>query len=286
MAQRKRPAKAQTAIDVEALLAELKQRIERDGAVKRSEIVPKSAREQLVSRLVGDGFEAGKTHVRRSLALQLEDALAHSALIPMSGLAAHLRGASVAERKVAVTDAVQRGKARRVLRGKAEVLCGPEVRVFGAEQLRRVGERVQALSKLLEKVTKMGDFVLLADDVEEAFGELRRALPKKAERAEEAETAGSQRPDETFEALLSAVDSTRDARSGLSFVPAIVGRLAPRIPKEQALQLLMTAAAQELLELRPEGGIGRLSEAELSVCPPGPHGTKLSWARRLGGGAE
>jgi hypothetical protein len=91
--------------------------------------------------------------------------------------------------------------------------------------------------------------------------------------------------DEAMQALLAAVDSTRDVRSGLSFVPAVVGRLAPELESSAAVKLLLTAAERELLELRPEGGIGRLSEAELAVCPSGPHGTRLSWARRLTGGA-
>lgn len=277
MAQRKRAAQSEVAVDLDSLLPELQQRLERDGAVKRSEIKPKSAQEPLVSRLIEQGFEASKTYVRRPLPLQLAEALAHGALIPLSGVSAHVRGATPAELKAAVASAMRSKQIRKVLRGKAEVLCGPEVRVLEAESLRRASERAQSLSRLLEKVTKKGDLGLLAEDVEEALAELHRALPKKAE---------SKREDESFAALLSAVDSTRDAHSGLSFVPAIVGRLAPRLSKDHAMQLLVAAAARELLELRPEGGIGRLSEAELSVCPPGPHGTKLSWARRLGGGAE
>jgi hypothetical protein len=42
----------------------------------------------------------------------------------------------------------------------------------------------------------------------------------------------------------------------------------------------VAAAMDGLLELRPEGGIHRLSDEELAACPEGPHGTRLSWARR------
>jgi len=275
MAQRKR-ATTEPSVDIDSVLAGLKQRLERDGAVKRSEIKPKALQEKLILRLVEHGFEVGKTCVRRPLQAQLADALSHAALIPVTGLASHVAGASSTELKAAIAQAVGAGKVRRALRGTAEVLCGPEVRVLDGEQLRRVGERAQAFAKLVEKVTRKGGLVLLADDVDEALADVQRVVPKRVE---------NKREDETFAALLSAVDSTRDGRSGLSFVPAIVGRLAPRIPTDQVIQMLVSAAARELLELRPEGGIGRLSEAELSVCPPGPHGTKLSWARRLGGGA-
>jgi hypothetical protein len=80
--------------------------------------------------------------------------------------------------------------------------------------------------------------------------------------------------------LLSAVDATRDSRTGLSFVPEIVAKLRPKLSSQAAGAILVAAAGDGLLELRPEGGINRLSEEELSMCPPGPQGTRLSWARR------
>jgi hypothetical protein len=80
--------------------------------------------------------------------------------------------------------------------------------------------------------------------------------------------------------LLSAVDATRDPRTGLSFVPAIVARLKAELDSARVTAALLEAARNGLLELRPEGGIQRLSREELLVCPPGPQGTRLSWARR------
>jgi hypothetical protein len=278
MAERSAKAnKAKSAFDLEAGVSELQQRLSREGAVRLSEIKPKALRDQAVARLVEAGFEATKSHLRRPLRAQLTEALAHGALVPLAAIGSHLQGASAVEIKAAIAHAVEQGEARRVLRGKAEILCGPQVKVVDSAQLLHLRERALAISKLVEKVTKKSGVVLLASDLDDALEELRSALPRAAE---------TKPADPNLSAVLSAVDSTRDDRSGLSFVPAIVGRLAPRIPGDQAIQLLLTAAAQELLELRPEGGIGRLSEAELSVCPPGPHGTKLSWARRLGGGAE
>lgn len=277
MAQRK-AARAKTVVDVDAAVREVEERLNRDGAMKLSELKPKALRDAVVPRLVEKGFEATKAYVRRPLLAQLSEALSHGALVPVSGLAAHVPGATSAELKTAVAQAVKSGRARTVLRGKAEVLCGPEVMVVDSAQLARIRERALALSKLVEKVTRKPGLALLAEDLEEALSEVRRAVPT-------APVIEKKREDDGLAALLSAVDSTRDVRSGLSFVPAIVGRLAPQIATPRAIELLMSAAARELLELRPEGGIGRLSEAELSVCPPGPHGTKLSWVRRLGGGA-
>jgi hypothetical protein len=84
-------------------------------------------------------------------------------------------------------------------------------------------------------------------------------------------------------ALLAALDAVRDVGSGMSFVPAVVRRLSAAMPVSEALELLMRAARRELIELRPEGGLGRLSGEELALCPPGPAGTRLSWARRSEG---
>jgi len=56
--------------------------------------------------------------------------------------------------------------------------------------------------------------------------------------------------------------------------------LRPSFTSDAAREALLTAAHSSLLELRPEGGINRLSPEELSLCPPGPQGTRLSWARR------
>jgi hypothetical protein len=86
--------------------------------------------------------------------------------------------------------------------------------------------------------------------------------------------------------VLDALDATRDVQTGLSFVPRLVQRLLSNVPLPVAHQMLLTAAREELIELRPEGGLGRLTSDELGLCPPGPAGTRLSWARSLGEGAR
>jgi hypothetical protein len=81
--------------------------------------------------------------------------------------------------------------------------------------------------------------------------------------------------------LLAALDAARDERTGLSFVPRVMQQLIPHMQAAVAHQVLLTAARDERIELRPEGGLARLTEEELALCPPGPGGTRLSWARRL-----
>lgn len=287
MATRK---KATPAVDEAALAAEVREDLAREGAIKLTRIKPASLRRSLSEALSRDGFEVSKAAIRLPLRTQLLAALEHGALVPVKSLAAHVRGATATELKRLIDDAVRDGIARRVLRGTAEVLAGQDVRVLSAPEVEAMRLRVVELGKALEKVTKKPGLSLLASDATTAFAE---AMPRVMDRGETRNgtkatgpSATARKPsDEAMGALLAAVDSTRDARTGLSFVPAVVGRLAPDVEASAAVRLLLTAAERELLELRPEGGIGRLSEAELSVCPAGPHGTRLSWARRLTGGA-
>ena len=85
--------------------------------------------------------------------------------------------------------------------------------------------------------------------------------------------------------VLGALDATRDARTGLSFVPHLVQRLLSGTPVAAIHAALLAAAREERIELRPEGGLARLTREELGLCPPGPSGTRLSWARRLDAGS-
>jgi hypothetical protein len=253
-------------------------------------VKPASLRETVTATLVREGFEATKSAIRRPLRGQLLEALEHGALVPVKSLAAHVRGATGPELKRLVDDAVREGLVRRVLRGAAEVvLAGADVRVLSRAEAETVRLRVVGLGKSLEKVTKNPGLCLLASDATAALSEAVTAIAERVDArgaANAAQTSATERKpaEEAMRALLAAVDSTRDVRTGLSFVPSVVGRLAPQLETHAAIKLLLRAAEQELLELRPEGGIGRLSEAELSVCPLGPHGTRLSWARRLTGG--
>lgn len=69
------------------------------------------------------------------------------------------------------------------------------------------------------------------------------------------------------------------ASVGLVYVPDLVAALEPEHGREAVQAALLCAARAERLELQPESGLGRLTAAELARCPPGPQGTRLSWAR-------
>ena len=67
---------------------------------------------------------------------------------------------------------------------------------------------------------------------------------------------------------------------GLSYVPDTVRALSKHgISAVQAA--ILDAARAGRIELRPEGGLNRLSREDLALCPSGLQDTKLSWARIL-----
>jgi hypothetical protein len=110
----------------------------------------------------------------------------------------------------------------------------------------------------------------------------RHAAPRSVAASPQASNAGSSGRSGS---LLDVLDATRDARTGLSFVPRVVERLLPSVSLAVAHEMLLQAARDERIELRPEGGLGRLTNDELGLCPAGPGGMRLSWARRLDGTA-
>lgn len=75
--------------------------------------------------------------------------------------------------------------------------------------------------------------------------------------------------------VVAAVERRLDS-CGLAFAPDVVRDLG-----ELGQQLLLAAARDGLVELRPESGLGRLSDLEVAACPKMSDGTPLSWVRPL-----
>ena len=295
MASSKR-SRAVPALDpaaLEAAVQRARTRLLAEGAVKLSTLQPKSARQALQARLVAEGFEASASWLRRPLAEQLNEALAQGATVAKKSLASAVRGASAAELKQALVEAERAGRLRRVLRGKLETFTGADTRVLAAAQISCLRKLLSELEKALGQAVRKKGMTLLSSDVEEALGDARRMLgetqPKGAGCPSAALTLGgpaeaAAEPAQHVASLLAALEATRDERTGLSFVPKLVTRLLPAMPLAVAQSVLLAAARRELIELRPEGGLNRLAAEELELCPPGPGGTRLSWARRVDGG--
>jgi hypothetical protein len=256
-------------------------RLESDGAIRLSWLGTKSARATLVSRLSAQGFEVTGTTVRRPLNAQLTAALTHGAFIPLKSVASHVVGSTTAEAKRAVLSLVASGAAKLVLRGTEEVVVPADAPVLSRDELARFAEVAKVVAKAAK--SKSGAS-LLRSDVAEALGRVLRDAPSAGKHTSNPNLTSARAKNggrsTLVGRLLAAVDATRDPRTGLSFVPTIVARLRPVLDAQAAAAILVAVAREGLLELRPEGGINRLSEEELSMCPPGPQGTRLSWARR------
>src|SRR5688572_2954673 len=89
---------------VESVLAQLRERLSAEGAVKLSELKPAALREALEPRLLAEGFELTPAFVRRPLAAQLHDALARDGAVALSELPRVVRGATRTELEQAVLD--------------------------------------------------------------------------------------------------------------------------------------------------------------------------------------
>jgi len=265
---------AQPLVDVPTRVAQARVRVAAEGAIKLTALGPPAVRGLVAAELGKLGFELTKAAVRKPIAEQLKQALTDGAFIALKRVAAHVAGATATEAKVEALALVASGSAHLVLRGQEEVLVPASAGVLSRKEL----SALEALAKTVVKVASAKNgLALLRSDLTEALAE---ALPPSALGSVSNARAEKKPADAALSSLLSAVDATRDAQTGLSFVPSIVARLRPSFTSDAAREALLTAAHSGLLELRPEGGINRLSAEELSLCPPGPQGTRLSWARR------
>lgn len=79
--------------------------------------------------------------------------------------------------------------------------------------------------------------------------------------------------------LASAIKSATSGNSGLADVAGVVKAMGGDV--KAAHKAILEAEQQGLIELRPEGGLNRLSPEELALTIPGPHETQLSKIRVL-----
>jgi hypothetical protein len=279
-----------TVFDFNASLDDARRKLADEGVLRLSTVKPKQVREEVVLRLRSEGFEVTRSVVRRPLAAQLSAALAHGATLSLKSIGSHVQGATAPEVKRTALGLVAQGKAHRVLRGTADTLAASDLLVASREELKTLRSILDGMSKNIARALRdRGGMTLLRADVkdalEKAWPEVTNGIFAKSRDNPSTRARGGAQvvAASPIERILAAVDATRDARSGLSFVPDIAKWIGTTMNAASARDALMLAASRGLLELRPEGGLNRLSEAELALCPPGPQGTRLSWVRRLDG---
>ena len=268
-------SRAKKPADVNALVAASKRIIEREKVIQRSKVAPPSVRDRVLDALRSDGFEVTAKVVRVPLRDQLVEVLKDGSYVALSAIASHLAGATAAEAKQVALALAKSGLARRVLRTSTETLVPATADVVADEALATALRRVLELVRQLQTAARRGKGLgVLREDVEQA---LARVLPEHSRGVTRRRSDLSS----ALNLVLRAVDAARDAKVGLSFVPSVVGLLSADFDRTTAQEALIEAASRGLVELRPEGGLGRLSDAERMACPEGPQGTRLSWVRRI-----
>ena len=274
--------KAAAAVDLDALVRSAKERIDSDGSVKISSLGPKSARANVADALRKGGLEVTKTTVRMPLGKQLIDAVERTRHVPLKSIAAFVSGAAAAEARKVAERLVSEGRLVKVIRGSAEVLVSRTEPVCSREEIASLRKTLDALGKALGKVSKERYATLLCRDV---LDQLEEMLPAARQTTRTGPAEDGRRGD-ALSKVFAAMDATRDEAMGLSFVPRVLERLELELGADVARASLLDAAARGLVELRPEGGLNRLTREELEMCLPGPQGTRLSWARRVEGRAS
>lgn len=248
-----------------------------DGAVARSELVrlgvPRSHAAEALARLEARGFEATRRHVRVPLAEQLERRLASAGALPMRSIASHVAGGTRKEALAAARALLAGGKARSVVRSTEVVLVAASTPVLEGTRLDRLRGALVALGRAVKLAEKTGS-ALLPGDVAEA---VRGFFPETPRGQGRAPTRGGT-PTMDVVALVERLAG----ENGLVWVPTLVAHVGGRGAAPELHRELLEAARAGRIELRPESGMGRLSEDERRDCLPGPEGTVLSWARSLG----
>lgn len=268
------------------------------NALPVSKLGAPKIRSEVVQQLLNEGYESGsKGGVRVPLMAQAETLLEGGRHIAITQLSKHVAGATVAETKQLVQELCCSGKAHVVRRGKQMSLVPSSESVVPVEGLRDLAREFKSglawVTQLLKD--KSGATVLRSDlreQLEPLLASVKEAtavpsttaVPAPASRAASAgATVGAAgAPGSSAELaaqLRGAVLAVRDEDSRLASVPAVSRRIRDVAAPEEVKAALLAAHSLGELELRPEGGIARLSEADAELCPIGAGGIPLSWVR-------
>ncbi len=228
-------------------------------------------RAAVVGELLARGYEATKSFVRVPLTRQLEARLRLGGHVRASALHGVLLGATKPAAKAAASELVLSGHAKWAMRGGDLTLVGAQESVLEPAECVQRARELEAMAKLLKKTAAGKNPIgVLRTDLVGDLSELVRQLSPSA-------MDGSVNPPSSRDQIVQLVRELRDPSSKLAWVPDVVRRLGSTNGRD----LLLRAARERTIELRPEGGLGRLSAAEQALCPSGAGGTPLSWVRIL-----
>jgi hypothetical protein len=254
-------------VDLERLIEEVAAAVRREGSLLRSRLaklgVPKAAQPSVVARLEEKGFEVTPRILRLPLGEQLEARLRDGATLPMRTIQQAVSGGTARDVAAAAAVLVRSGSALLIVRGAALSLTRARGDTLGDHDLGPLERALSELSKTLRSARKHRA-ALLREDVRDLLAPFTAV------------------PDSRLNASAVLAEARNHTlTSGLVFVPALVRALGGPAARDAVHDALRDAAKHGLLELRPESGLGRLSEEDIALCVPGPQGSFLSWARPI-----
>jgi hypothetical protein len=185
--------------------------------------------------------------------------------VATAALRKRVRGlAGAGELTLVVADLARSRRAAVVMRSGVEHVAQPSPDVLAAEELAAVRDLASALGKAAAstraRAGRPGRSLWRADVI---------ALLDRA-------GAGLGGGADPVAMVVDAVRRHSSPTTGLAPVPTIARALGRDVKGA-----LLAAAAAGLVELRPESGVGLLAPDDAELCPRGPDGWPLSWAREL-----
>lgn len=253
------------AVPIEQAVATFAAAVREAGALPSTALsrhgVKKAARPEALALLANLGLEITATRVRVPLAEQLLAHVSPGRAVAVRALCRAVAGATAKEVQAGLAKLAGEGRLTLAVRS-VELVATRDVAALAPAELRALEKGVATLAKALA-IARRKSATLLRADVEQALG---LSLPLAAT--------------VTAEKVFAAVARLRES-SGLTFVPALIRALGGSIAREAVHAELLAGARAGVFELRPESGLGRLTETELADCVAGPQGSRLSWVRNL-----
>lgn len=243
-------------------------------------------REQVTSRLLDEGFERAGKGVRVPLVKQGRRLMDEGAHISLTMWKKRLAGTNAKEGDQLAKQLCKEGLAHLVLRGKQLSLVPADEGVAYREDLLAITRELKRTYDWLEKARKHKKGATVLDqDLKRALSELQETVAE-ARKSWGAKASGSPGPGGAPGSsgplsmiVRGAILAARDEESLLAPVPEVSRRLRSQASAEEVKDALLVGHQQGHWELRPEGGLGRLSEADAELCPRGVGGLPLSFVR-------
>ncbi len=252
----------------DGLAEEVEAAVRQAGAVPLGKItrvkLSRPAAGQLHEALARRGLERTGRAVRVPVREQVVAAIA-AGPVATAALRKRVRGlAGSGELALVLADLARSRRVALVVKGGVEHVAAPSGDVLSPAELAAIGDAARALGKAVTAVRGRAGRAprsLWRPDVAQLLDRARAALG----------AAG-----DPVALVVDAVRQHASPTTGLAPVPAIARALG-----RDVRDALLAAAAAGLVELRPESGVGLLAAADAELCPRGPDGWPLSWAREL-----